>query len=406
MKHDLRWSMIAFACVLALTLLLVTQGAALVECFPLVRVGPDAWRAVPRLTVVVPARLPNEDDVLADTLAHLLEMAASAAVVIEVMCNGPGDVPADVVWLADRCPSLHVRHQGPGGTKADNVMAGVSNCSTEVVALLDADVRPEPGALELGAARIGAGAAIVQGECLPDASAPGLLARVVRGEYLVKHRISYRWRARFLGAAYFAGSNGYWSSHVLRSVPLERGWFTEDVEASLRAQMQGETVMYEPRSRCREQPPPNLPALLRQRRRWAAGWRQVALDRRYLLAAFASSRRERCFWLLHLAGRRLLAPIALVLLVGLAPVNGLALRSLGLFAAASALVGAVQAVRVRRLLDPGDQRTDLVAYAAARPLIELMTLGLALVALFRLPGTWVVTPRYERADSARQPARS
>jgi cellulose synthase/poly-beta-1,6-N-acetylglucosamine synthase-like glycosyltransferase len=53
---------------------------------------------------------------------------------------------------------------------------------------------------------------------------------------------------------------------------------TEDIDASIRAMLYGFKGVYDHNLVSLEQPPPDFPALIKQRLRWTQGWYQVRLS--------------------------------------------------------------------------------------------------------------------------------
>jgi cellulose synthase/poly-beta-1,6-N-acetylglucosamine synthase-like glycosyltransferase len=75
----------------------------------------------------------------------------------------------------------------------------------------------------------------------------------------------------------FGGSNGYWRTSLLRQVRMHGFMLTEDIDSSLRVIQSGRRIAVDPGLVSRELAPTTLPALWKQRMRWAQGWFQVSL---------------------------------------------------------------------------------------------------------------------------------
>lgn len=84
-------------------------------------------------------------------------------------------------------------------------------------------------------------------------------------------------RANFHGYGLFGGSNGHWSSSLLRTLGMQKHMLTEDIDSSLRAITSGARVAYDLQVLSFETAPETFRALLKQRLRWAQGWTQVTL---------------------------------------------------------------------------------------------------------------------------------
>jgi cellulose synthase/poly-beta-1,6-N-acetylglucosamine synthase-like glycosyltransferase len=88
------------------------------------------------------------------------------------------------------------------------------------------------------------------------------------------------------GFGIFGGSNGYWRTDLLHQTRMRGSMLTEDIDASLRTVIAGGRIVSDPGLVSYELAPTTLPALWRQRMRWAQGWSQVS--RRHLWKAVGS----------------------------------------------------------------------------------------------------------------------
>jgi cellulose synthase/poly-beta-1,6-N-acetylglucosamine synthase-like glycosyltransferase len=105
-------------------------------------------------------------------------------------------------------------------------------------------------------------------------------------EFEAIYAVAHPGRARMHGFGIFGGSNGYWRTEVLRGVRMRPSMLTEDIDASVRALLEGRRIASDPLLLSHELAPATLRALWDQRMRWAQGWFQVSL--RHTWAALSS----------------------------------------------------------------------------------------------------------------------
>ena len=146
----------------------------------------------------------------------------------------------------------------------------------EVVIVLDADCRAEPGALARLAAGAHAAQAPVQGLYLlaPQPDAPAMV-QVSGFAFLVKNRLRQRGLAR-LGAPVPLGGTGMalpWA--LFREAPLGGGHLVEDLAMSVALARAGRPARFDEGARIWSDPA-GADATLAQRARWEGGFLQVA----------------------------------------------------------------------------------------------------------------------------------
>jgi hypothetical protein len=245
---------------------------------------------VPSMTAIVAAYLPNEQDHVCATLEHLLALPCRGH--LQVICAYNTEtslaVEHDLRRLAQRQPRLAVLRVAGSTSKAANVNAALAVATGEVIGIFDADHHPRPGGFERAWRWLSSGYDVVQGRCRVRNGTQSLLARVVAAEFDGMYAVTHPGRARVHGFAIFGGSNGYWRADVLRSVLLDPGMLTEDIDASLRALSEGARLVTDPAIVSTELAPPTTGALWQQRLRWAQGWTQVSRHR--LVPAIKSPR--------------------------------------------------------------------------------------------------------------------
>ena len=115
----------------------------------------------------------------------------------------------------------------------------------------------------------------------------GLSAGVTRMQ--VRHGVDHVTRNTVYHVAMFGGSNGFWRIDTLKYIGMDPRMLTEDIDASIRAMLYGFRGVYDHNLVSLEQPPPDFPALIKQRLRWTQGWYQVAYRASSRLGSFGKN---------------------------------------------------------------------------------------------------------------------
>lgn len=237
-----------------------------------------------------------------------------------VAWNGQSD---EAAWsVPPRRALSYIRVPGSRG-KADNVNYAIARSRADVVAVFDADARPDQGAAAKAVAALASGADVVQGRNVVQGGHRHLAA-LVRLDFWLVYGATYPWRNGRLKFAYFCGSNGWWSRHALDQLgarPFDSDKATEDIDCSIRAHSAGLEIAYNEHVVCREAPPPNWRAWRRQRYRWARGWGQMSAAHLASLAVKSGPVRLRLLWIYLLGCRVIAAPIAFLALLLMLPVR-------------------------------------------------------------------------------------
>ena len=252
----------------------------------------------PRASAIIAAYLPNEAATIGETIRHFLRQDYPGGLEIVLAYNrGPDDerlpVEDELARLAARCPQLRLLHVRDSTSKAQNINAALTVVTGEFVGIFDADHHPMRGAFErawhwLGVREGGHVADVVQGHCVVRNSADSFVASTVAAEFEQIYAVAHPGRTAMHGFGVFGGSNGFWRTEVLRRIRLRADRLTEDIDGSIRALLAGHTITTDPGLVSRELAPVSLPALWRQRSRWAQGWFEVSLH--LLLPALRSRR--------------------------------------------------------------------------------------------------------------------
>jgi cellulose synthase/poly-beta-1,6-N-acetylglucosamine synthase-like glycosyltransferase len=163
------------------------------------------------------------------------------------------------------------------GFKAGALQAGLEKARYGLVAIFDADFRPEPDFLRKAVHYFAdPKVAVVQGRWAHLNDFDSLLTRVqgvmLDGHFLVEHPARNR-SGKFFN---FNGTAGLWRLDAIRDAG---GWhcetLTEDLDLSYRAQLRGWKFVYDPGLVCPAELPVEMNAFKSQQHRWAKGSVQV-----------------------------------------------------------------------------------------------------------------------------------
>ena len=276
--------------------------------------SPLELAELPTLSAIVSAYLPNERELVLETIVHLAtEMrVAPGRLQIILAYNTPADIP-DVEGMLASLAALNVAFtplRVPGSrSKAENINAALALVRGEVTLLLDADHRPARDAAVRALRWFGAGYDIVQGRCVIREHAANWLARVVAVEFEQIYAVAHAGRSLAFDTAVFGGTNGWWRTSVLREIGMDDQMLTEDIDASVRALLAGYRTIHDRTIISTELAPPTARAWWGQRLRWAQGWFEVTL--RHQAAIIRSPRLSgelKLYWT-YLLGWRELFPL-------------------------------------------------------------------------------------------------
>ena len=261
------------------------------------------------ITTVIPAW--NEAEALPRTLSHLLRQDDQPDLIL-VVDDGSSDASLEVLsegfaleWEDDPgggaerwARSRHHRHltvlAKPHGGKADSLNRAIAHATSDVVMVLDADTRLQPGAV--AAVRrcfaTDPGIHAVAGVPVPSCAAHRIgriLQFFQRYEYMRGFVFHVGWN-RFDCITIISGAcSAFRRPLLLRVGGYDVGSRVEDCEIIYRLQRhcrrQGERfrVRIEPRFIAHTEAPASLRDLLRQRQRWFGGFLETLLTYRHLV---------------------------------------------------------------------------------------------------------------------------
>jgi hypothetical protein len=277
---------------------------------------PSPTRPVPRCSFIVAAYLPNEQEIIVETLEHLLTTVRRPEAGLEVILayNSPVELPVEeeLRRLAERHPELRLLRVQDSESKAENLNAGIELVTGEIVGILDADHHPPADCFERAWRWLEAHYDVVQGRNVVRNRGQNFLTRMIGVEFECMYGVCHPARSLFVDTAIFGGSNGYWRADVLRRTRFDPRFMTEDIDASSRALLGGYRIVADRSIVSTELAPTDLRSLWFQRKRWAQGWLEVTL--RYQREFWASKKLtvwQKLYWTYLLLYRELYPPITL-----------------------------------------------------------------------------------------------
>jgi cellulose synthase/poly-beta-1,6-N-acetylglucosamine synthase-like glycosyltransferase len=385
--------------------------------------GALAWRrrtfvgavggAVERpVTAVVVAYLPNEQDIIVDTVRHLLTALDVPAERLQVVLayNTPEPLPVEneLRRIARADPRFVALKVAGSHTKAENLNAALPCITGEVTAIFDADHRPAPNCFANALRWFDRGYDVVQGRCTVRNGNDNWLTRMVRIEFATMYAVAHAARSVAVDTALFGGSNGYWRTTLLRSMGMNAEMLTEDIDATLRALLDGARIVHDRSVIATELAPVAARDWFFQRLRWAQGWYQVT--RTYTRAVTGSTRldgRQKAYWLYLLAWREsfaLIATQAMPIFLAMASVQlffhipwhwNAYLTSTTALTLAGGLLTTLSAVR-NAVPHERPSKLDVAVFLLATPLYSQLKNTISLVSWvreWRHAHEWIPTPR-------------
>lgn len=298
----LLWVQYGIAIVYATTSVMILWEAVLALRAPTSASDPPPEAGdLPGCTAIVAAYLPNEQDIIVETLLHLLsevEVPADRYQVI-VAYNTPHPLPVEkeLRRLAAADPRLLVLPVAGSRSKAENVNGAIEAATGEIVAIFDADHWPAPDCFRRAWRWMRDGADMVQGRCVIRNENHSWMTKLVAVEFDIMYACSHQGRSRLSGSGIFGGSNAYWRREALTRVRLDSSMLTEDIDASVRALLSGQNLVHDREIVSRELAPIRVAHWYTQRKRWSQGWFEVSLKHgAAVMRAPVLTARQRVLW--------------------------------------------------------------------------------------------------------------
>jgi cellulose synthase/poly-beta-1,6-N-acetylglucosamine synthase-like glycosyltransferase len=231
----------------------------------------------PKISILIPAH--NEEKVIGKTVTSMLEFDyPKENVEIIVINDGSSDKTGEIV---ENLASIDTRVRlfnvppGEGGRgKSRALNLGLKLVQSELVAVFDADNRPEPSSLKYLVAELllNDDLGAVLGKFRTINRSRNFLTRFINTETLSFQGILQAGRWKLMKVATLPGTN-----FVIRKQLLTKlgGWdesaITEDSELSIRIYMEGYKIKYIPYAITWEQEPESWRVWIGQRTRWVRG---------------------------------------------------------------------------------------------------------------------------------------
>lgn len=269
-----------------------------------------------KISVIIAAYLPNEKDLIIDTVKHFLfnlKYPSDFEIILAYNTPTPLSVESQLQAIAEKFPRLKVIKVEGSTSKASNQNTAINLASGEMIALFDADHRPSNEDCFARAWHwIANGYDVVQGRCAIRNYKDTLITSLVAVEFEVIYGLCHEARSIFTNTAIFGGSNAYWKADTLKQIKFNPNKLTEDIDATLRLLTGGYKLVHDRTIIATEEAPTTLKSLWRQRKRWSQGWLQCTLG--YQTKLFASKHLnwwQKLHWFYTLSYRELFLPISL-----------------------------------------------------------------------------------------------
>jgi cellulose synthase/poly-beta-1,6-N-acetylglucosamine synthase-like glycosyltransferase len=242
---------------------------------------PNPRSALPRCSFLVAAYLPNEQEIILDTIEHLLYRVKRPSRGLEVILayNTPVDLPIETELrrLAQKNPELRLLRVEGSRSKAENLNAALEIVTGEIACILDADHHPAPDCLIRAWRWISQGYDVVQGRNIVRNHDQNLLTQNIAIEFEMLYGVCHPAKSFLMDSSIFGGSNGYWRTSVLKKIRFNPLMLTEDIDASMRTLLNGYQILHDRSIVTTELAPSDLHSFWFQRKRWSQGWLEVSL---------------------------------------------------------------------------------------------------------------------------------
>jgi cellulose synthase/poly-beta-1,6-N-acetylglucosamine synthase-like glycosyltransferase len=236
---------------------------------------------LPFTTIIIPAYLPNEAEIILDTLGHVLTTVIRPRNGLEVILayNTPHDLPVEqrLAKLAADYPELKLLRVAGSLSKAENLNAALKMAQGEMTALFDADHHPAPDCLSRAWRWLEKEYHAVQGTNSIRNGSDNLLTRLISIEFGAIYGITHPGKSIISDSTVFGGSNGYWRTEILKELCFDPAMLTEDIDITARALLKGYKIVHDRSIVSTELAPNTLRNFWFQRKRWSQGWLQVTL---------------------------------------------------------------------------------------------------------------------------------
>jgi cellulose synthase/poly-beta-1,6-N-acetylglucosamine synthase-like glycosyltransferase len=236
---------------------------------------------LPKCSFLVAAYLPNEQDIVLETLDHLLHNIARPEGGLEIILayNTPQDLPVeqDLRRLVQTYPELKLVRVEGSHSKAENLNAAMDQVTGQITCILDTDHHPAPDCFVRAWRWLENGYDVVQGRNVIRNHRHNLLTKNIAVEFESVYGVSHQAKSFITDSSIFGGSNGYWRTEVLQRIRFNPSRLTEDIDASMRTLLSGYRIVHDRSIITTELAPVDFNSFWFQRKRWAQGWLEVSL---------------------------------------------------------------------------------------------------------------------------------
>ena len=223
----------------------------------------------PRTVVLIPA---HDEEACLPAALRTIEPELEEGDQALVVAHNCSDRTA-MVARAMNASVLEVRDDGTGGKPAA-LAAGLRHLDAdppEVVVVIDADCRAEPGAIRALALAAAESGGPVQGDYRFDSGTPDGFGSLSSLAILVKNFVRPLGLTRLGLGCLINGAGSAYPFRPLREAPQGQGSIAEDYQLAIDLARRGFPTRFVPEARVRSVLPGRHSAALRQRRRWEHG---------------------------------------------------------------------------------------------------------------------------------------
>lgn len=242
---------------------------------------PESRHPVPRCSFIVAAYLPNEQEIILETIHHLLTQVQRPTEGLEIILayNSPMELPVEetLYRLSQMAPEFRLLRVEDSRSKAENLNAALEIVTGEITCILDADHHPAPDCLVRAWCWLEHDYHVVQGRNIIRNHGDNLLTQTIAVEFESVYGVSHAAKSFLTDTTIFGGSNGYWRTSVLQRIRFNPRMLTEDIDASMRVLLNGYRIIHDRSIITTELAPVDFQSLWFQRKRWAQGWLEVSL---------------------------------------------------------------------------------------------------------------------------------
>ncbi|MEO1561598.1 MAG: glycosyltransferase family 2 protein, partial [Cyanobacteria bacterium J06632_19] len=287
--------------------------------FPLKGNPHSQTQKLNKVSVIIAAYLPNEKDIIVETLQHFLfNLKYPCEYEIILAYNTPRrlEIETQLEAMTQHFSCLRVIKVEGSTSKAENLNAAINVASGEMIALFDADHHPTlEDTFERAWHWIGNGYDVVQGRCTIRNYKDSIISSLVAVEFEVIYGLCHEARSILTNTAIFGGSNAYWRASTLKLIKFNKNQLTEDIDATLRLLTRGYKLIHDRTIIATEEAPTTFMSWWRQRKRWNQGWFECTLKyQKKMNRCRYLKKRQKLYWFYTLIYREAFSLISLQLL--------------------------------------------------------------------------------------------